>query len=283
MLRKMIYILSLLFILAACSSNSNDSKTETEELITPVEVAEVSKGNLTLTHTFYGKISAEHLTPLIPPSSGQIMDLEVANGEEVEEGDAIAYLSPGYIPIEAPHDGVVEQLTVKEGSIVTNTNPIGTVVSLHPLKVTFHATEKQRSLFGTGESVKITINEQDAEATIDYISHMPDDTGLYIIEATLDNADEKFFIGMIAVAQIPEETIENELIVPTQAIIQENEEHFVYVVKENIARKVPVEILATQTENSAIKGDISVGSEIVTKGMLTLTDGSKVEVMGRDE
>ncbi|MBB6453993.1 multidrug efflux pump subunit AcrA (membrane-fusion protein) [Salirhabdus euzebyi] len=284
-MRWLKYVFFLTFaavILVACTEN-DDSATQQEQLVTPVEVTKLAIGTLEIEQTFYGKLSPDNLINIIPFRNGEISEVLIENGEEVEEGDVIARISPGNFRIEAPADGFIQQLTVKEGTLVSNTNPIGAIVSIDPIQLDMHATSDQLALFEKDQELSATINDEVFAGTVNYIAVMPDDSGLYPIQATIENQEQELKPGMIAQVNIVETKLDNELIIPTEALVEENNATYVYVVENNIAKKVQIEVLLSQTETSAIQGDVKEGDEIVVKGQLTLEDGSQVEIMKGDQ
>jgi membrane fusion protein, multidrug efflux system len=280
---KPITLITLSAILLAACNETNNSADNQEDLITPVEVEAAKIGTLNVEQVFYGRLTPNETTPIIPTRPGEIATTEVENGDEVEEGDVIATTTPGSIAIEAQQDGFIHDLTIKEGTIVTNTNPIGAIVSIDPIKLELHATAEQLALFDKDQQIEVTINEYQAKAEIQYIPITPDESGLYKIEARINNPNARFKPGMIAEAQITESKVSNELIVPTEAVMEENDTYYIYIVENNAVKRIEVKILITQTEQTAITGDIKAGDEVVTKGQHTLVEGSKVEVMKEEQ
>ncbi|MRG85093.1 efflux RND transporter periplasmic adaptor subunit [Salinibacillus xinjiangensis] len=278
-------IASAIFLLTACTKGEDHSAEQEEELITPVETVQVEKGTLNINQTFYGRITPEMIAQVIPPRSGEISELNVENGDEVEEGDVLARVTPGNLAVEAPIDGYIQELTVKEDSLVSQENPIASIVALDPINVSFSVTADQLELFEKDQEINLVVSavNTEATATVDSISLTTDDTGLYPITASLNNEEQNIKPGMVADISITTEMIEDELIIPTEALIEDGDTTYVYVIKDNVAERTEVEVLATQTESSAIKGELKKDTEVVTKGQLTLTDGSKVEVMKGDE
>lgn len=186
--------------------------------------------------------------------------------------------------ITAPATGEVNMLNADEGDFVTNQQPFASIVSLNPIHVTAALTPGQLALFEKGETIDVEIDsiDQTVPSTITYVASVPDDTGLFPIEATVDNAGEKIKPGMMATFLLPEIVVENTLIVPTEAVVENNEEAFVYHVVDGKAVRVDVTVQEAQTERTAIQADLPVDAEIITSGQLTLTDGGKVTVMKED-
>lgn len=186
--------------------------------------------------------------------------------------------------IPAPSTGEVSTLDAGEGDLVTNQQPFATIVSLDPMTITASVTSEQLSLFNKGDELEIELPslEEQVTSTVDYVSSVPDDTGLYPVEATVSNNDEKIKPGMMATFLLPENIVKNTLIVPTDSLVEQNDETFVYQVVDEKAVRVDVSILESQTEFTAVSGDLPEGADVITTGQLTLSDGDKVTIMEED-
>lgn len=186
--------------------------------------------------------------------------------------------------ITAPTSGEVSTLDTNEGDMVTNQQPFATVVSLNPMTITASVTAEQLPLFVKGEELEIDLPslEERITSTINYVSSVPDDTGLYPVEASIDNAEERIKPGMMATFLLPENVVEDTLVVPTDSLVEENDETFVYQVIEEKAVRVNVEVLETQSDVAAVSGNLPEDAEVITTGQLTLSDGDQVSIMEED-
>ncbi|WBX82225.1 efflux RND transporter periplasmic adaptor subunit [Virgibacillus salarius] len=171
------------------------------------------------------------------------------------------------------------QLSLGKGEIVSTENPLALIVDLEKIKLQFTVTNDIRSLLDKEDKLTTIIDDKEYKAKVTSIGTMPDDTGLYPIEATIENKDNELLLGMTGKLHIPEKRIDSAVIVPTEAIAEENDESFVYVIRDNKAVRTIVSIKESQSNQTAIEGDVKAGDQIVVNGQLTLTDGSKVNVV----
>lgn len=272
-------IIVLLLILGACNDeaeNDNDA-----ERIVPVETAEIKQDDLNIDKSVYGKIEPKDLTPITLAMPGELTELHVENGDNVKEDDLIAKVmtEAGIQEVKAPAEGEIAQLSVEENAIVTDEEPLAFVANMDELTISFHVTSKIRSLFEDIDKVSVTVEGETYDAHIQTVEKIPEDTGLYLVKAILKNEDEKVLPGMTGVTSIPEEKLTDAMILPTEAVIEESDGAFVYKIEDDQATKVGVTIVESQTDVTAIEGEIDVGDEVVINGQLTLTDGARVEVM----
>lgn len=283
MKRWMIGITAVLLIgiLAACNQDE-DTNQEEEKRVIPVETQEAKNDNLVIERSLYGRAAASSTSPIMLQAAGEVDSLEVENGEMVEEDDLIATISTpaGNQNIRASRDGEVTQLRAAEGDMVSAEEPFAVIADLDELKLNFTVTSDVVGLLKTGDTHQVEAADKEYEAEISSVDSIPGENGLYPVQATFNNEEKDLLPGAIVSLKIPEETISDAIIVPTEAVNEENEESFVFLVKDNKAERVVVTVLETQSENTAIEGDVSEGDQVIVSGHLGLTDGDQVSVTG---
>lgn len=271
--------LLLLTVLAACNQ-TEDKSADKQEAVTPVETAAVTKGNMVIQRSIYGRTAPASTTPIILQAPGKITTLEVENGTKVKEDDVIATIQTpaGTQTIYAETSGEIAQLQGDEGTVATNEKPLAVIVDLDKLKLQLTVTADATSLFEQGKKHPVKVNGTKMDAEITSIGTLPGDTGLYPIEATIANDDDKILPGMVAEMNIPETTIKDALIIPTEAVTQVSGKSLIYIIKDNQAIEKKVNVIETQSDKTAIKGDVKKDDQVVTSGQLTLSDGVKVKL-----
>lgn len=269
----------LLVVLAACS-NDDTTNVEQEERVVAVETAEVKEEDFILERVLYGRAIPNQITPIILPLAGELTELDVSNGETVEEGDRIAVFSTaqGNTTVTAPADGKITGLQASEGDMVSNEEPFATVADTDVMIVEFAVTAELQQILTKDETYTVEVANEEFPATVTQIDFTPDDSGLYPVQGTVENEENIILPGMVARITIPEQVIEDTLLVPTQAVVHENDEDFIYVVTNDKAEKRTITVLETGSDTSAIEGEIEAGEEVVITGQLTLSDGDQVDV-----
>lgn len=269
----------LLVVLAACS-NDDTTNVEQEERVVAVETAEVKEEDFILERVLYGRAIPNQIAPIILPLAGELTELDVSNGETVEEGDRIAVFSTaqGSTTVTAPADGKITGLQASEGDMVSNEEPFATVADTDVMIVEFTVTAELQRILSKDETYTVEVANEEFPATVTQIDFTPDDSGLYPVQATVENEENIILPGMVARITIPEQVIEDTFLVPTQAVVHENDEDFIYVVTNDKAEKRTITVLETGSDTSAIEGEIEAGEEVVITGQLTLSDGDQVDV-----
>ncbi|WP_347862208.1 efflux RND transporter periplasmic adaptor subunit [Salimicrobium sp. PL1-032A] len=187
--------------------------------------------------------------------------------------------------VTAPRGGIVTSIEGNVGDTATNQQPLMTIVETDPAVVKASIPAGQLPLFEEGESYRVAIDvlEEPADAAVTYVSSVPGDTGLYEVEAEIENPEDRVKPGMMAEILLPETVVEDTAIVPTEALVQTSDQTYIYKIEEDKAVEIPVSVEASQTDESAVTGDLDEGDRIVTSGQVTLTDGATIRVIGEDE
>lgn len=266
------------FVLAAC--NQDEEEVE-EERIVPIEVTEVETGDITDTQTVYGRTTPIKTTPIMIEAPGEVDKIEAKSGDTVTKDDHLATIQTqaGDVRIKAPADGELAQFSLKEDDVVSGEDPVGMILDTDEMEITLEVTSDVRSLFKPDKKHDTSIRDKSYEAKVDTIDSLPNDHGLYDIMLTFKNKKNKVIAGDIAGVEVTSTIVKDELILPTEAIIEENEGAFVYVITDDKAKKLAVDIIEMRSDFSAIKGDLAAGDEVAVNGQLTLEDGSKVEIV----
>jgi multidrug efflux pump subunit AcrA (membrane-fusion protein) len=282
--RRLLIVFAVLF-LAACGTGEEAEEEEADD-VTTVDVEEVQEGDLTVERSKFGRVAPGSTAPIMLEALGEIEELEVRNGELVEEDDLLAEVSTpaGNQNIRSPKDGVVASLQGSEGDLVSNEEPFAVVADMTSPAVDVSVTKRIHDFLEADDEVTVLIEDEEYEATVTGLDPMPDDTGLYPIELTLAEEDIEegdLLPGAVAEVIIPEQRFENVLLVPSAAVVTEGDDRFVYTIEDNIVEKKSVTVKETQSDETAIESeDVEAGDQDVTTGQLNLSDGAQVNVAG---
>ena len=266
-----------IFLLVAC----NDSEQEVKEAIpTPIEVSNIEIGDFVVGKTVYGKTAPSKQHPVMLEQPGKVKTLNVKNGDKVSEGDHLATIETpmGNQELYATIDGKIGQLGAAEGEFQSNEEPLLLVIDVDSLFIHYAVTAEARALFTVDEKMDIVIEENTYQATVTSIDSIPNEAGQYAIMLQVANKDENILPGTPAEVKLQDKRIQDTIIVPTEAILTEEDEQFVFVLQEDYVEKVIVDVQETQTDQSAVKADLKEDDQVVVNGHFTLTDQDKVTV-----
>lgn len=183
--------------------------------------------------------------------------------------------------ITAPFSGRVGLRQIAVGEYITPSTVIASLTSINPIKLTFSIPERYSAQIKTGSSFSFRIdgNNKTFSAKI-YAAETSIDpqTRTLKLRALAPNPNGELLPGNFAKVSLPLSTIENAILIPTEAIIPVLEGKSVYVKKGGKAKQVTVET-ANRTDSAILvtKG-ISAGDTVLTTGSLSIRDGAKVKV-----
>ena len=183
--------------------------------------------------------------------------------------------------IRAPFSGTIGLRAISTGTYVTPSTVIAKLVNAEELKITFSVPEKYASRVKVGTVLTFTTSDSGEEypATIYAIDPQVDIlTRTLRMRAIMDNRANKLYPGAYASIQLPLETINGALMVPSEALIPIQNGKRIFVLENGRAKEVEVEI-GTRTGNEVhVLTNLHPGDTVLTYGVMSLQDGSPVEV-----
>ncbi|MGM0520935.1 MAG: efflux RND transporter periplasmic adaptor subunit [Pseudomonadota bacterium] len=193
--------------------------------------------------------------------------------------------------IRAPFDGTLGIRMVDQGEYVPTGTPIVEINMLDPIYADYTLSEQDLPKVETGYPVVATVAavpDETFEGKVSAINtSVNPETRTVRIRATLDNSENRLRPGMFATIQTrqPED---NEIVtVPRTAISYNTYGDFVFVVEEDDSGNLAVSRRSittgeTRDTKAAVLSGLKAGETVVSKGLLRLRDGQKVEIQ-KDE
>lgn len=182
--------------------------------------------------------------------------------------------------IRAPFSGVIGLRNVSAGDYVNVGEELVQLVRLDPIEIDMRAPEVVLSSLLVGQKVEFGVDsfrEERFTATLVAIAPTVDAGGRSVaLRARLENPELKLRPGMSARARITLDTSAHALLVPEQAIWPNGEQKMVYVVKEGVAKLVPVTLGTRIPGQVEVTSGLKDGDEVVVAGQLKLRDGAPV-------
>ena len=119
-----------------------------------------------------------------------------------------------------------------------------------------------------------------AEGTLSLINNQVDaSTGMVVVKASFDNADERLWPGELVSARVIMATQENAITVPMDAVLEGSDGDYVYVVKpDNTVEHRDVVVALSEEGLAAIERGLAPGESVVTEGQGRLSNEAKIKV-----
>ncbi|GHE49785.1 efflux RND transporter periplasmic adaptor subunit [Sphingobacterium griseoflavum] len=183
--------------------------------------------------------------------------------------------------IRAPFSGTIGLRNISKGSYITPTTDIAQLVNISKVKLQFSIPEKYATKVKIGSKVRFTVQEISKEFSAQVYAIEP------IVEATTRtlrvrafaaNGESQLIPGTFANVTFPLETVEDGLLVPTEALIPIQNGKKLFVLKGGKAVELLVETGGRTDAEVLITKGISDGDTVLTSGVMSLRDGSMVQV-----
>lgn len=201
--------------------------------------------------------------------------------------------------ITAPIAGIIGKRYCEAGDMATPALPLVSVCQMDRVKMTFEATEKDLARLQIGQKTVVQVStypDRTFEGEVVKISPVLDPlTRLAEVEVLLDNPEHKLKPGMYAHAEVTTGTIENVIVVPRHAVIENTsleriggddqvvKNYYVFVVDSNKAVQRKLEVIYLNHEYLAISSGLQIGEKLVTVGQNNLREGTPVTVVREKE
>ena len=191
-------------------------------------------------------------------------------------------LNYDYSEIRAPISGVVSSRDIKVGQNVSANSVTFRITDTAELVAYLQIPQADLAKFSAGHSARLRVDSMpDTEfaATIVRISPTIDTrNGTFRATAFVDNKDGYLVPGMFARFTVSYEKHEDALTVPSNAIVEEDDEMTVYVVADGeVTQRIVTTGISANGQVEVLSG-LAEEEEIVVIGHSGLRDGSKVLV-----
>lgn len=179
----------------------------------------------------------------------------------------------GTVRILSPQSGIINHEDVAVGEVVHTDDSIFKIVDLTNVVVKAGLPENDLSLVKIGTKVRVTAASYPDlvfTGTIDHISEQVNrENKTVMITAELANKESKLKINMSADLLLdgPEKTI---LACPKSALVQENNEHAVFLLTNYIYELRPIKTGRESRDYIEVHEGLTQGAKVVTKGTLAL-------------
>ncbi|MBX9977188.1 MAG: efflux RND transporter periplasmic adaptor subunit [Alphaproteobacteria bacterium] len=194
-----------------------------------------------------------------------------------------------YTKIKAPISGYTGTITLTVGNVVkaNDAQPLVVINKLDPIRIQVAIPQEYFEDIRRGQqqgNLTADIMDQQgnllASSVVTYKDNtLSEQTRTLDVHLVLDNKESKMWPGMFVNVALLLNTVPKAMVVPDVALQHgQNKQTFVYAVRNDKVVKIPVTLMLSDTKESAVKGDIRVGDQIITDGLLRVKEGDRVTV-----
>lgn len=191
----------------------------------------------------------------------------------------------GDYTVVASISGIVKEINLKVGQIPVSFINSGMIIeNTENVDFEFQVMKEDLEKFNKGMEVSTYVDvngkEEKRTATIESISSEEDErTKQYKVVATMQNPDNEIKVGAFIKLMLGTEVKRDVITVPKDAIIRVKDKTFVYINKNNVAKKVEV-ITGIENHNEVeIQSGLNIGDKVIVKGKEFVEQDEKINVV----
>lgn len=194
----------------------------------------------------------------------------------------LANLELSYTTVVAPISGVVASRSIKTGNFVQINTPIMRIVDTSRLEAVLNVPERELATLKAGLPVTLAVDAlpgQTFKGTVDRVSPVVDSgSGTFRVVASFEGGGV-LKPGMFGRIRVDYDQRADALVVPRAALLDDESDPAVYVVRERKAVRVPVKLGYLDGEWAEVRAGVREGEPVVTAGKAALRDGTLVQVI----
>lgn len=183
--------------------------------------------------------------------------------------------------VRAPFSGKIGLRSISKGTYITPTTVVANLVNISQIKITFSIPEKYASPMKVGNEISFSVAGDSTKYNAKIYALEPEieiATRTLKLRAVTQNTKGALLPGTFASVDLPLQTINDALLVPSQVLIPIQNGKKIFVYRDGVAKEVIVETGARTKDDVLVTSGLVVGDTILTTGVMTLRDGSPVQI-----
>jgi len=172
--------------------------------------------------------------------------------------------------VTAPISGYISKKNINAGEMISAGMGVITIHNTNSVDGELHVTEAVIASLQVGSPASISVKSAGVEnlmGNISSVNQVKDQTtGMYTVKVNIPNDNSVLKTGMFADITLQTAAAEDILCIPSEAILQEGEERFVYIAKGDIAEKCVITEGITNGDYTEITSGISIGDKVILRG-----------------
>ncbi len=196
----------------------------------------------------------------------------------------LAELNYEHTSIKSPISGVVSERLIKVGNMIGIDAQVFQVTDFDPIQAILYIPEHERSKIRVGQRTELSADALPGQlytGKVERVSPTIDPTtGTFKVTVYMDQGQQDLRPGMFGRVKIVYDTRENTKMIPKAAIISEDEIQSVFVIKDSLAFRKIIQTGYVNGMNIEVLNGLEDGEVVVTTGQGSLSDSTKVNVVG---
>ncbi len=202
---------------------------------------------------------------------------------ELESEIAQSQLEISRTEIRAPFSGLITERMVESGQTVKNLDGLFKLGDFSPLHADVFLSEREALRVRPGQTTKVSLGVDEkvqANGRVSRVSPIVDQsTGTVKVTVQLSPSEAAFKPGAFVRVDIKIDTHNDTLLIPKRALLEEDNESFVFVVLDEKAHRINVTRGFESESQVEILTGLSLGDQVVVAGQGALKEDRKVKIV----
>ena len=195
----------------------------------------------------------------------------------------LAKLNVEYSKIKAPISGVVSERMVKKGNMINTDQQMFKITDFDPLLAVLHVPEHEMNKLRKGQTALIQADavqgEQFSGEVLRISPVVNPETGTFKVTIAVSDDTNRLKPGMFGRVRIVYDTRNNALMIPKEAVMNEDGASSVYVINDKLVFRRTIQTGYVNGSNIEVVNGLQDGDEVVTIGQSSLQDSALVQVV----
>ena len=178
--------------------------------------------------------------------------------------------------VTAPISGYISSKNASVGQTAAQGMEVFGIKNSDSVDVEINVTESVIGSLNVGTSATIDIKSAKIEGADGVVSALGeaknDATGMYPVKVSINNADGKIKIGMMADVSLVTDKVDGVLTISQNSVLKSGDKEYVYVADGKKAVKKDIETGITDGKNVEVLSGISEGDKVITDGKEYLSE-----------
>lgn len=213
-------------------------------------------------------------------TGGQMEQLEAMKASsELTTEETIKNLKAAKDGIRAEFDGIVTGISVEEGAEVTRGMSLVSVASTNDIIVKCNANKYDIMSIEEGQNATVRYNNKEYTGSVSRIERIAGGDGNSVgvgVEVKIDNPDDAVILGMDVKSKINIAAVEGVLAIPREAYVEEDNESYVFVLKDKKASRKKVEAGVKNDDMIEVVSGLSEGDVVIWNEESEIKEGMDV-------
>jgi membrane fusion protein (multidrug efflux system) len=253
------------------------ARIEDDDFRIAVERAEATYN---LTKAEYNRDKSIYDKGVIPTAT---LDTNRTNMQKAKADYENAKLLLSRTEITSPMDGIIRHMDAKVGLQLSEGDPIAEILEIDRMKGVIGIPESDVTAVRKLENVDLTVQalgDRIITGKKHFLSPSPETAArLYNLELEINNSGGELLDGMFVRADVVKKRVADTLTVPFYSVISRNNEQYVYVEEEGVARKRKVRLGIMEKWMVQVTAGLQPGDKLLVEGHRDVEDQQKIKII----